>query len=1131
MRSRGFQSFLWAQFLGALNDNTYKIIVSLFAVTTQAGIFGASGHLSLVGAVFIIPFFLFSGYAGYLADVYSKRTVLVATKLLEVVAMGVGVFALISGQFTAMLGVLFLMALHSTFFSPAKYAILPEMLPDKDLSRANGLLEMTTLLAIVLATALGSLMFAVWKEQLWITGIFLTGMAFVGTLASLGIPRVPPSGATKPLQLNPFAEVWSGVRRIYSDKTLCLTVLGISYFWFLGTLLQMDIFLLGKEILKLAEFENGLLATFLAVGIGLGSLVAGRLSGDKVELGLVPLGSIGMGLFSFLLYSSTHSYFQTGVALSLLGFSGGLFIVPLNALLQQRSGHEEKGQLIATNNFLNTAGILLASGVLPLCTNVLRIAPDSIAAIFGFLTLGATLYILSVLPDFLIRFSLWMFTHTIYRIRIVGQQSVPFHGPALLVCNHVSYVDALLIGACVQRFIRFMVYRPIYETRGLQWLFRLMKAIPLSGQSPRALLQSLETARKELREGHVVCIFAEGGITRTGNLLPFRRGFEKIVQGIEAPVVPVYLDRVWGSIFSFKNGRFFWKWPERLPYPVTVLFGSPLPPTVTAQEVRQKVLELGSAANEHRRRHDDMLHYRFLKTAKRRWFSFCMADSTGTKLSFGRTLIGSLLLARWFKKHCSQEKMIGLLLPNSCGGALANVAADLAGKIPVNLNFTAGREAIQSAVEQCQLQTILTSRAFLSKAGLETMPGLVYLEQILSEISVKQKILTFTAALLFPSRLLHALYNGKAFDPDALATVIFSSGSTGIPKGVMLSHHNLLSNVEAIAQIFSFGHKDRFLGVIPFFHSFGFTVNLWLPLTVGIGVIYHPNPIDAKTIGELALRYGATVLCSTSTFCAAYERRISAQEFSTLRYAIAGAEKLRASVATAFKDKYGLDLLEGYGCTEMGPVISVNLPDVEIGGFRNIATKPGTVGHPIPGVAAMVVDPATGEPLPTGKEGLLLVKGPNRMLGYLGQPEKTAEVFRGDWYATGDIARIDEDGFISITDRLSRFSKIGGEMVPHLKLEEMINEITGDHGCAVTAVPDKQKGERMIAFYTHPELVPNDLWDRLNQTDLPKLWIPKRENLYQIAEIPVLGSGKVDLKKVKALALEKAKELCAVVKI
>ena len=1118
----GFQPFLWAQFLGALNDNVYMMMVSLLAVASVSS-GSASTQVSLVGVVYILPFFL-SGYAGHLADVCSKRSVLIATKIFEIGAMALGVLAAFSGQFHSLLIVLFLMALHSTFFSPAKYGILPEMLPEKDLSRANGILEMTTFLAIILGTSAGSFMFALWKSQLWIIALALTGVAVIGTWASIGIPRVPPSGATKPFRLNPLAEIHGGIKRLYSDKTLWLTVLGISYFWFLGALLKMDLLLLGKETMGLNDFMIGLLLTSLAVGIGVGSLLGGRLSGDKVELGLVPLGAISMGVSSIYLAASPHSYGHTVTALVLIGFSAGFFIVPLNALLQQRSGHQEKGQLIATNNFLNTIGILLASAALWFLNAHLRLSPAAIVLIFGLFTIAATVYVLTLLPDFLIRFSLWMLTHTIYKIRIVGQEHVPFRGPALLVCNHLSYVDALLIGACVQRFIRFMVYRPIYETKGLQWLFRLMKAIPLSGQSPRALLESLARARNELRDGHVVCIFAEGGITRTGNLLPFKRGFEKIVQGTEAPVIPVYLDRVWGSIFSFKNGRFVWKWPEHLPYPVTVLFSPRLPSTANAQEVRQRVLELGSEATQYRRSRHDMLHYRFLKTAKRRWFNFCMADSTGRELSFGKTLVASMLLAQWIKKNRPSEEMVGLLLPASCAGALANVGAQLAGKIPVNLNFTAGQEAMQSALQQCRIQTIITSRIFLSRAGLEQMPGMVYVEDILREISTKQKILTFASAFLLPARLLHARYNGKEFNPHSMATVIFSSGSTGLPKGVMLSHHNLLSNSEAMAQIFSLGITDRLLGVIPFFHSFGFTVTLWFPLTSGFGAIYHPNPMDAKTIGELALRHRATVLCSTPTFFAGYVRRISAEEFSTLRYAIAGAEKLRASIAKAFKERYRLDLLEGYGCTEMGPVISVNLPDVEMGGFRNIALKAGTVGHPIPGVTAKVVDLATEETLPSGTEGLLLVKGPNRMLGYIGQPEKSTEVFRGEWYVTGDMACIDEDGFISITDRLSRFSKIGGEMVPHLKLEETINEIIGDHGCAVSAVPDEQKGERLVAFYTNPEISPSELCEKLNQTSLPKLWIPKRENLYRIDTIPLLGSGKVDLKQVKTMAMERCKD-------
>jgi acyl-[acyl-carrier-protein]-phospholipid O-acyltransferase/long-chain-fatty-acid--[acyl-carrier-protein] ligase len=265
----------------------------------------------------------------------------------------------------------------------------------------------------------------------------------------------------------------------------------------------------------------------------------------------------------------------------------------------------------------------------------------------------------------------------------------------------------------------------------------------------------------------------------------------------------------------------------------------------------------------------------------------------------------------------------------------------------------------------------------------------------------------------------------------------------------------------------------------------------------------------------------ATLLISAPTFFAGYLRRCSAEEFATLRFALAGAEKLREQIAKGFKDKFNLELLEGYGCTELAPVVSANIPDVTYGAEKQIGNKPGTVGHPIPGVAVKIIDPETERSLPPGREGLLLVKGPNVMVGYLGQPELTAQAMRDGWYVTGDIAVVDEDGFIKITDRLSRFSKIGGEMVPHVKIEEVINAVLGSAASVVIAVPDEQKGERLVAFYNQNGIAAEELWERLNESELPKLWIPKRENLHQVESIPLLGSGKVDLKKVKALALEK----------
>jgi len=427
-----------------------------------------------------------------------------------------------------------------------------------------------------------------------------------------------------------------------------------------------------------------------------------------------------------------------------------------------------------------------------------------------------------------------------------------------------------------------------------------------------------------------------------------------------------------------------------------------------------------------------------------------------------------------------------------------------------------------SAVEQCGIRTILTSKLFLAKAKLEPVEGMIYLEDVLRQFSSTQKFFTAAAAFLLPTRWIESFANREKRGAGSLATVIFSSGSTGMPKGVMLSHHNLISNIEAVAQVFWINKTDRVVGVLPFFHSFGFTHTLWFPLVTGAGAVYHPNPMDAKSIGELVRKYRGTLLLTTPTFCAGYTRKCSPEEFASLRYLLVGAEKLRESVAHAFREKFGLSPLEGYGATEMSPVIAVNVPDHEEPANRQTGGKPGTVGHPVPGVTVDVVDPDTGERLPAGKEGLLLVKGPNRMLGYLGQPEKTAEVMQNGWYVTGDIGCLDDEGFIRITDRLSRFSKIAGEMVPHIKIEEAAQAILGDFACAVTAVPDDQKGERLVVLYTRQDLIPAELWRRLSETDLPKLWIPKRDDLHIVESLPTLGTGKIDLREIKAMAVQVA---------
>jgi acyl-[acyl-carrier-protein]-phospholipid O-acyltransferase/long-chain-fatty-acid--[acyl-carrier-protein] ligase len=1119
LRIRGFPPLLAAAGLGALNDNLYKMVVSLIAVNMGAAA-GDTDYLALAGALFVLPYLLFSGYAGWLADAFSKRTVLIATKSCEILTMVAAFGALASGNLDIMLAVIFLTAMQAAFFSPAHYGILPELLPEKELSRANGLDELCMFLSIIAGSVAGAALYGLWQEQVQLVALVLIAIAMLGTFASFGIGRVPAPATRRPFTPFPWTEVMQGLKFLAGNRPLRLTVLGITYFWFLGALLQLGVILFGQEALGLTGALNGLLQPAIAIGVGLGSAAAGRLSGDKVELGLVPLGSIGIGISALLLAWSPPSFGLAFAALTALGFFGGLFVVPLNANLQQRAPADERGRLLGTMNFLNMLGVAAASGALWLFSSpqALNLAADEMVLAIGLITFVVTIYVLWLLSDFAIRLSLWLLTNSIYRIRVVGTENLPRRGPALLVCNHVSFVDGLLVAACLQRFIRFIMYRRYYEMPGLHWILKQMHAIPI-GENPKLIKAALQKARAELEAGHVVCIFAEGSLTRTGNALPFRRGVEKILAGIDVPVIPVHLDRVWGSLFSFKNGRFFLKWPERVPLPVTVSFGKAMPATTTAWQMRQTILELGSEAFRHRRTLNDLLHIRFLRAARRHWHKQCVADSTGAHLRYWQTLVGSLAFSDWFKRERPADKMVGVMLPASVAGVLVNIAALFAGKVPVNLNFTAGAEATESALSQCGITTIVTSRRFVEKAKLPERPGMVCVEDIAPTISTLRKVLLAAICYLLPSGLVARLFGLRRQQPDDVATVLFSSGSTGVPKGVLLSHHNLLSNVEGVAQVLWIAPADKMMGVLPFFHAFGLTGCLWVPLLSGIGAVYHANPLDAKTIGKLAAEHRATILISTPTFCQTYLRVCEPAQFATIRHALVGAERLPASLAAAFQEKFGLALLEGYGCTEMGPVVAVNTSDVEHGAVKQTGHKPGTVGHPIPGVVAKVLDIDNGEVLPPEREGMLLVKGPGRMLGYLGNPEKTAEVLRDGWYVTGDVAALDDEGFIRITDRLARFSKIGGEMVPHAKVEELLAGLPGVESCVVTAVADAQKGERLVALYTSDNsAAPADLWQRLSTSDLPRLWLPKAQNLYCVESLPLLATGKLDLRRAKQLA-------------
>jgi acyl-[acyl-carrier-protein]-phospholipid O-acyltransferase/long-chain-fatty-acid--[acyl-carrier-protein] ligase len=412
---------------------------------------------------------------------------------------------------------------------------------------------------------------------------------------------------------------------------------------------------------------------------------------------------------------------------------------------------------------------------------------------------------------------------------------------------------------------------------------------------------------------------------------------------------------------------------------------------------------------------------------------------------------------------------------------------------------------------------------FLERVHIQPPVETIFVEDVAREPKLTERVASALAALLLPVRALTRFAGGERTPGlDDLATIIFSSGSTGEPKGVMLTQYNVASNVEQLDQVFFLRPDDRIMGILPFFHSFGFTATLCLPTAVGAGVVFHPNPLDSRVIGALINKYAVTMLLATPTFLNAYLRRCTPEEFGSLRFVMAGAEKLPERVAVAFEDHFGIRPLEGYGCTECSPVVTVNTIDFRAASFRQVGAKRGSIGHPLPGITVKIIDPETLEPLGIDAPGLLLVRGPNVMQGYLNRPEKTAEVLRDGWYNTGDIAALDEDGFLRVTDRLSRFSKIGGEMVPHIKVEEKLQELAGaaEQMFVVTAVPDEKKGERLIVLHTLSEEQLEECVTGLAKSDLPALWRPRHDQFLRIEKLPYLGTGKLDLRKARELALE-----------
>jgi len=711
---------------------------------------------------------------------------------------------------------------------------------------------------------------------------------------------------------------------------------------------------------------------------------------------------------------------------------------------------------------------------------------------------------------------------TFYRVRALGLEHLP-EGGCLLLPNHITWVDAVVLQLACPRPIRYVIDQEFYHKPLLKPLLRIAGCIPIDSRKARSAIRG---ATEQIAAGEIVCLFPEGQLTRSGTLLRLRRGYELIAQHANAPVVPVWLDRLWGSIFSFQGGKFFTKWPKEIPYRISVAFGKPLEPAAAdIATVREELLKLGELCYSRRPALDRHLAEACVRGLKRGRFSTAVIDGVDhSELSRAKLLGAGIALSQLLRKEFSDPR-IAIVLPASKGSMVANLAVTLAGKVPVDLNFTMGRAANEFCIQRAELGVAITATAFMERVKDFPWPErILKLDELMPRLKT-QILFWWIMSIFCPTGLLLRILRVPKAGGHAEASLLFTSGSTGDPKGAVLSHRNIVGNVSQFREMLDAKKDDAILASLPFFHSFGATVTLWYPLIEGVRIVTYPTPLEMAKNAALIEKYKLTLLLATPTFLRGYLRKVEPEQLRSLRLVITGAEKLPLDLARTFEERFHQPVFEGYGLTETSPVVSVNLPDPKpttLGQQVQPSHRPGSVGKMAPGIAAEIRDPETDQKLSLHETGMIWFRGVNVFEGYLKDPKRTAEVLHDGWLKTGDIGRFDEDGFLYIEGRLSRFSKIGGEMVPHESIENKIVDLLGLSGrdervIAIMGVQDEAKGEALVLLAADDVDLPQ-LRDKLRDAGVPNLWIPRK--ICRVDAIPVLASGKLDLRKCQDFAAQ-----------
>ncbi len=1125
-KTKGFSAYMVIMFLNAMTDLGHKIILQ----NTIFKSFEGSTLIiltALTNALIILPFIILYKPAGNISDRYKKTKVV---KLSALFAIFITILITVSYYLSAFWFAFFftfVLAAQSAIYSPAKYGLIKEMFEEKLITKANSAVQSITIISILLGAVVYSFLFESLLHEINSPNEILKQITPLGFLLIIcstfeyllaiklekqAVIEVEPTKSSDE-KILPLLK---------QNPTIWQSIIGLSIFWGVS---QIVVSIFG-EYLKSSLGETSTiisqgLLSLSGIGIVLGSIYAGVVSKNYTEKGIIPLGSFIMSISLFFM-PFLSSLWGLGVSIFLFGFGAGLFIVPLNSLIQIEAEEKNLGKILAGNNLVQNLVMFLALVLTAVFGYFSISSRELFFVVSSIMILGAIIAMKKLFFE-LVRFVLKIFIDFKYKLHI--DTKIPLDsqkGGILLLGNHQSLLDWAILQVAYPRQIRFVMDKDYYNLWYVKPIVKFFNIIPISTRGSKEALKGVSEA---LNNGEVVCIFPEGHLTQNGHIGEFQKGFEIALKDVtNAKILPFYLRGLWESGFSRAPKK------SRKNKDFTVSFSSFMDVSSSKEEVKKEVEKLSVHAWQNYIKRQKSIQEMWIENSNSDFF---IADSTGQKFSNNKFTTVTLLMAKKLKAFIKDEQNIGIIMPSTIAGSLANMAIFSLGKTVVNLNYSSGNNSLAYAIKLADINSIITSKQAITKLkakGFDLEPilkekNVIYLEDIKPLISKLESIMIFLKVLLLPKLALKKLYI-KPRNIEDTAVILYSSGSEGTPKGIELSHKNIVGNIKQMNSLIAPSSKDVILGTLPIFHSLGLTVTTLYPLLESVPVVCHPDPTDGYAIGKLAHKYKATMLFATSTFFRLYSknRKLNPLMFENIRLSIAGAEKLQQQVRDMFKEKFNLDIYEGYGATETSPVGSINIPDKLRADTYKVqkGNKIGTIGMPLVGTSIMITDPQTFEPLNLGEEGMILIGGIQVMKGYLKNKEKTDEVLKEidgiTYYVTGDKGKLDEDGFLTIVDRYSRFAKIGGEMVSLGLVESSIKKLCDDSfDIAITALSDEKKGEKLVLL-AEGNVEIEELKKDILELGLNPLFLPT--NYIKVDEIPKLGSGKADFKAIMKLADE-----------